>query len=414
VRPPREIGPPVGETWELEIERTAAGGACVARHEGRVVFVRHTLPGELVRAVVTEAAKKFARADAVEVLRASPDRVEPPCPVARPGECGGCDFQHASLPSQRSMKAEQVAEQLRRVAGWDTDVLVEEVPGAPDGLRWRTRERFAVDASGRAGLRAARSHRVVEIDDCLIAAQPIIASGVLATPHQGATELRLTVGSEGPAVVEVDVDEETPTSRVVQHALGRDWKVATASFWQVHPGAAVTLAQAVLDAVGARPGEHALDLYSGVGLFAAGLAEAVGPGGRIEAVEGAPSAVTDARRNLHDLPQVTLHDADVLRWLRAGTVKRCDIVVLDPPRTGLGEDGTARVLDLHPRVVAYMSCDAATLARDLKVALTRGWRVTTLRAFDCFPMTQHVEVLAVLEPPLDGADDGSDPVAVVD
>ncbi len=165
-----------GELVEVTTEGVAQGGWCVARPPGLpVIFVRHALPGERVMARVTEVTSTFARADAVEILAASPDRVEPPCPVARPGGCGGCDWQHAALPAQRALKAAVVGEQLRRLAGIDREVTVEPMPGddgpqgGRNGLGWRTRVQFAVDADGMAGLRAHRSHEVIDIGDCLIA-----------------------------------------------------------------------------------------------------------------------------------------------------------------------------------------------------------------------------------------------------
>ena len=158
------------EMLDLDVTGVAHGGWCVARDGGgRVVFVRHALPGERVRARVTEATASFARAEAVEVLRASPDRVAPRCPHARPGGCGGCDWQHADLAAQRRLKAEVVRDQLRRIAGLDREVTVEPVAGDDDGLGWRTRVRFSVGPGGTAGLLAHRSHDVVEVGDCPIA-----------------------------------------------------------------------------------------------------------------------------------------------------------------------------------------------------------------------------------------------------
>ena len=158
---PAAAPPRPGDLLELEVGEAAHGGWCVARTGeagGRVVFVRHALPGERVRARVTQATARFARADAVEILEPSPDRVPPPCPHARPGGCGGCDWQHASLPAQRALKATVIRQQLRRIAGIDRDVTVEPVAGDADGLGWRTRVRFAVRKDGTAGLRQHRSH----------------------------------------------------------------------------------------------------------------------------------------------------------------------------------------------------------------------------------------------------------------
>jgi predicted RNA-binding protein with TRAM domain len=183
-----------GELLELTISGVAHGGWCVARDSGgRVVFVRHALPGERVRARVTDATASFARAEAVEVLDASPDRAEPRCPHARPGGCGGCDWQHAGLAAQRRLKAEVISEQLRRIAGLDRGVSVEPVAGDEDGLGWRTRVRFSVSASGAAGLLAHRSHDVVEVGDCPIAHPLVRAASVTGRRWAGARSVEVAV-----------------------------------------------------------------------------------------------------------------------------------------------------------------------------------------------------------------------------
>jgi tRNA/tmRNA/rRNA uracil-C5-methylase (TrmA/RlmC/RlmD family) len=189
--------PPVesSDLIELEIGAVANGGSCVARHEGRVVFVRHTLPGERVRARVTQETKNFLRADAVEILEASPDRVPAPCPFSGPGRCGGCDWQHVSLPAQRLLKAAVVEEQLRRVAGIEREVIVEEVPGAPDGLGWRTRMHFSVRRDGAVGLKHHRSHTIEPIDECLIAHHEVEVLGIERKRWPGAAGVEAIASS---------------------------------------------------------------------------------------------------------------------------------------------------------------------------------------------------------------------------
>ncbi|HEY7988356.1 MAG TPA: TRAM domain-containing protein, partial [Lapillicoccus sp.] len=179
----------VGTEAVVEVGPVAHGGHCVARLDGRVVFVRHTLPGERVRVVITEGEEdsRFLRGDAVEVLDASPNRVEPPCPYAGPGRCGGCDFQHVDVAFQRRLKTDVVREQFQRLAKLDVDVEVEALPGDASGLRWRSRVEFAVDDDGRAGLRQHRSHAIIPLRDCLIADQRVIDSGVLETTWTGCT-----------------------------------------------------------------------------------------------------------------------------------------------------------------------------------------------------------------------------------
>jgi tRNA/tmRNA/rRNA uracil-C5-methylase (TrmA/RlmC/RlmD family) len=392
-----------GERYTVEAGPVAHGGHVVARHEGRVVFVRHALPGERVLVEVTEGEEgsRFLRADAVEILTPSPDRVEPPCPFAGPGRCGGCDFQHVRLGAQRELKAAVVREQLQRLAGRDVVVAVEAVPGDRDGLGWRTRVQFAVDAEGHAGLRKHRSREVVRVDHCRIAHPDLPDVADRGWPSTEVVEViasssgeRSVIGThgrettyvEGPAVLH-------------EQAGGGVFEVSGSGFWQVHPGAADALLEAVLDGLEPQPGEHAADLYSGVGLFSAGLAERVGRTGRVVAVESDATATEDAARNLSDLPQVQLVADRVHRALRHGVLgERCDVVVLDPPRVGAKREVVEAVAALDPRAVAYVACDPGALARDVATFAEHGYRLASLRAFDIFPMTHHVECVAVLTP----------------
>jgi tRNA/tmRNA/rRNA uracil-C5-methylase (TrmA/RlmC/RlmD family) len=380
----------VGAVLELEVGPVAHGGHCVARYDGQVVFVRHALPGETVRARVTEENAKYLRADAVEVLVASPHRIEPPCPYAGPGRCGGCDFQHANIVEQRRLKATVVSDTLRRIGGIERTVVMES-PG-DDGLGWRTRMRYAV-VDGRPGMYAHRSHDLIPIDRCLIA-HPETPT-VLDQRWPGTSSVQAVVSSEGKTAVLTD---EESGGRVVEVVRNRRFRVQADGFWQAHPAAASTLVDAVMAGLEPAAGETALDLYSGVGLFAAFLAEA---GCAVLAVEGDRDAVKNARRNLHDLPDVTLQQGDVDRVLNdaAGQgLESVDLVVLDPPRTGAGKDVVRRIAALSPRRVAYVACDPAALARDLKTFGSLGYGISSLRAFDLFGMTHHIECVAVLEP----------------
>ncbi|MFI7421599.1 class I SAM-dependent RNA methyltransferase [Nonomuraea sp. NPDC049684] len=407
---------------ELTVGPVAHGGWCVARHEGRVVFVRHALPGERVIADVTEETSRFLRADAVEILEPSPDRVVPPCQYAGPGRCGGCDWQHATLEAQRRLKAQVVAEQLHRLAGIEREVVVEEVPGAKDGLGWRTRVQFAATPAGELGFRRHRSHEIEVVDACLIAHPEVEA--VAAEDHEwpGAAGIEVIASAGGDRAVvvsprprrSVSVPElDAPASILLDQGKGRtvprrgsgvlhervgdrEFRVAGSGFWQVHPGAAETLLDAVLAYAAPEPGEWALDLYCGVGLFAAGLAEAVGPEGAVFGLESDAAAVRDARANLRDLPQARVERGRVEEALDRFQIERADLVVVDPPRSGLGREVVERVAGLEALRIVYVSCDPATLARDLKWLGELGYELTDLRAFDAFPMTHHVECVALL------------------
>jgi tRNA/tmRNA/rRNA uracil-C5-methylase (TrmA/RlmC/RlmD family) len=380
----------------------------VARHEGQVVFVRHTLPGERVRARVTEGrvGDKFVRADAVDILVASPHRVERPCRYAVPGQCGGCDFQHVAVPHQRELKAAVVREQFARIAHLDVDVEVRPVPGDQEGLRWRTRVEFAVDGAGRAGLREYRSRRVVPIDDCLIATEGVLASGVLDTDWTGVDSVDVVDAAhpDEPVLVPVTDGGATDGGLVGELAQDGDWTgeyvVAARGFWQVHPGAATTFLTSIVGHLGVQPGDHVLDLYAGSGLFTLRLGELVGAGGAVLGIEGDDRAVKNGIDNCADLPTVEWRANRVDRELSSLVAQgiTADLVVLDPPRTGAGKDVVASVAAMAPRRVVYVACDPAALARDVNGFAAHGYRMSHLEAWDAFPMTHHVECIAVLEP----------------
>ncbi len=370
---------------DLDVGPIAHGGHCVARYEGRVVFVRHALPGERVRAVVDEdTGGSYCRADAVAVLTPSPDRVPAPCAWARAGGCGGCDLQHVDPAAQRSLKAAVLAEQLQRLAGISRDVVVEELPGGP--LGWRRRVRLAVDETGRAGLRAHRSHDVLPIADCPLA-PPGSLLPVLAD--------HFDPGSDVEVVSDADDVVHVAAGPVVQRAAGREWHLSPGVFWQVHPALPDTLAAVVGEWADAPRGGVAWDLYGGVGLFAAVLAGQVGPDGGVTVVESSRQAVADGRAALADLPQVG--------W-RVGRVERLvgaldgqpDVIVADPPRKGLGRELVEALCARAPQRIVHVACDPAALARDLALFAGRGYELAQLRAFDAFPMTHHFECVALL------------------
>lgn len=392
-----------GRQLELSVEAVGHGGFCVARHEGRVVFVRHALPGERVRAVVTEdRGGSYCRADAVAVHDPSAARVRPPCPASGPGGCGGCDFQHVEISAQRELKAQVVAEQLRRIGGLDLaalgiEVRVEELPGG--ALGWRSRVRLAVDDAGRAGFRRHRSHTVIPVAECPLTV-PGALEPVLASRWRPGAELEVAADDAG----RVHVAELRPGrppkqlrggGRAVQYAAGRRWELGVRGFWQVHPAAADALAGIVGQWSAAPEGGHAWDLYGGVGLFAAVLAGQVGPAGSVRVVESDRGAVRDGTAALADLPQVGFVTGRVERVLER-LPDDPDVVVLDPPRSGAGRAVASAVADRGPARIVHVGCDPAALARDVAAYTGSGYRLAALRALDTFPMTHHVECVALL------------------
>lgn len=533
-----------GTTFEVRLGPPGHGGFCVARHEGRVVFVRHGLPDELVRVRVTEdRGGSFCRADAIEILEASPDRIPATCPVSGPGGAGCCDFSFATPAAQRALKAAVVAEQLRRISGIDRDITVQPIAGYPADTTggWRTRVRLAVDADGRAGVHRYRSTEVITDLRC---PQPVSgamdgigdrlwtpgADLVIAVDGDGMRHIvelapstvagRAERGSERPAVRggrggnrrgasdrdhrggrrgagrgrdgrrgrgdhsgdpqwrridDRDVDRDRPlgddrggtgrdhrgerrsrggewdrgddwsgghgrapgigdhgadqlgsaghegdrrrasarraaahaardewvlggSGRTVEYVAGRRWELSATGFWQAHRGAAQCYSDLVAGWTGLGHGERAWDLYSGVGVFAARLADQVGPTGSVLAVESARSAVADGAAVLRDLPWLDLRAQRVEHWLAEHASSAApDVVVLDPPRAGAGKEVVTAVTTSGPVRIIHVGCDPASFARDLGLYQAAGYQLTDLRAFDAFPATHHVECLALLE-----------------
>jgi tRNA/tmRNA/rRNA uracil-C5-methylase (TrmA/RlmC/RlmD family) len=376
----------VGARFDAVVGPVAHGGHCIVRlpaPESRVVFVRHAIPGERVVVQITEGTEgdKFWRGDAVEVLEASPDRVVPPCPYAGPGLCGGCDFQHVTLERQRDLKASVVREQLSRLAKLDVPVTVEQVPGDVTGLRWRTRVQFAEGPDGQRAMRAHRSRKLIPVDDCLIA--------------------RKDAREEAPAGSALDRSGVAPGLVLEQVAIEsgetHEFAVEADGFWQVHPGAPKLLVETVLDFLAPKPGERVMDLYSGVGLFARFLAEAVGGATRVVAIEGDRLACQHARENLAGCEGAKVECGTVDQVLATSYDEPFDLVVLDPPREGARRQVVEQIVDRAPRAVAYVACDPAALARDIAFFAEHGYELRQLRAFDLFPMTHHVESVALLE-----------------
>lgn len=385
---------PVAEFEQVILGAIAHGGDCVARlpgdGAGRVMFVRGGIPGEKVLVRVTNAKRAaWWRGVVVEVVDASPNRVTPPCPVA--GICGGCDFQHISLARQRMLKAQVVAQQLRQLAGVEwPNLTVEPVPGDVDGLAWRTRMRYLVN-SDAVGLRAHASHDLVVLppQGCPLATPGGPRADELASLAGGASEVAVTVANSG-VTVWVPGDSVVEGSLVVgEWAATRGYLVRADGFWQVHPGAATALVQAVTTMLHAQPGEPVLDLYCGVGLFAGAMGDAI-----VDGVEGDRAAVDLARQNV---PKARF-EAGLVQHVAWDASGHLGVVVLDPPRAGAGRDIVQRVATCRPRAVAYVACDPASLARDIAIFADLGYELTALRAFDIFPMTSHVECVALLTP----------------
>jgi tRNA/tmRNA/rRNA uracil-C5-methylase (TrmA/RlmC/RlmD family) len=394
----------------LDVTNIAHGGISVARHEGRVVFVSDAIPGERVLARVSDDRKaKFWRADTVDVLEPSEHR-QPHVwaaasvdrdPADRPG---GAEFGHIELGHQRELKRRVLAESLSRMAGLESDVEVEPVPGETDGLGWRTRVRLHVGDDGRPGPYGARSHRVIPVPDLPLGTAELAAAAPLDQEFPGHQTVDVLVPSTGGA--RLIVGEQKP-STIVELVGEREFRLADTGFWQVHHGAAAALTAAVQDAVVADRFDASaanLDLYGGVGLFAAALGDRFGAL-RITSVESDPAATEYAAGNLSEWVGARSETGRVEHWLRAlagtaGAGERARLeraaVVLDPPRSGAGREVVDALASFKVDQIVYVACDPVAFARDVALFAGHGYRLEALRAFDLFPHTHHVEAVGTL------------------
>ena len=397
-----QISLQVGQRLTVDIEKIAHGGHFIARHESEngkkaVIFVRHAIPGEKAEIEITSTSANFIRADVVEVIAPSPDRVKAPCTYSHREGCGGCDFQHISITRQRVLKSEVIKEQFERIAKIDVSVEVEEV-GEP--LHWRTRVTATTDSNGALGFYSSRSHRVIPVKECLITVPEIGIAAMSAQKLSPDVRIEIAYSSEGERMV-----AEAPKSgdgkfrqntgpAVLHERVGDELlQVSQRSFWQGHKRAPQVLSEVVRDFAQIQEGEALLDLYGGVGLFTSACLKDVGTNGSIHLVEGSKDATADAKSNFASHSNVEISTGDVAKIITR--INRADVVILDPPREGAGKEVVQEIARISPRSIVYVACDPAALARDTAYLHENGFHLEKIRAFDLFPMTHHIESIAL-------------------
>ncbi len=389
----------IGDLIELTIEKVAHGGHFIARHDGAVIFVRHAIPGEKCTIEITSTGSSFNRADVVAVTEPSEFRVEPPCRYSHRMGCGGCDFQHITASHQRTLKSHVITEQFSRIAKKEISVEVEEVG---QSLGWRTRAIATTNRNGKLGFYKSRSHSIAPVDNCLICVEGMNFSEISSRELKGDVRVEISASTTGERSIALAPTRGEEKARLTEgpavlHEVvaGRTLEVSHESFWQSHIKAPEVLTAAVLDFAQLQPGEHVLDLYGGVGLFTAAIIDLVGNNGHVDLIEGSKVATEDARRNFSAFNNVTIATGDVAKLLPR--VSAADVVVLDPPREGAGKDVISLITTLNPRAIVYVACDPAALARDTAYLEDHSYSLASLRAFDLFPMTHHIECVALYE-----------------
>ena len=386
-----------GDLVQVTIEKVAHGGHFIARHDGAVIFVRHAIPGEKCTIQITSTGSSFNRADVISVEAPSEFRVQAPCSFAHRNGCGGCDFQHISVDHQRTLKSDVIAEQFSRIAKMDLRVDVEEVG---ESIHWRTRAIATTDRNGKLGFYKSRSHSIAPVTDCIICVEGMNFSEIASRDLKGDVRVEISASNTGERSIALAPTRGEEKARLTEgpavlheNVLGKSLEVSQESFWQSHKKAPEILTQAILDFAQLKTGEHVLDLYGGVGLFTAAIVEAVGPTGHVDLIEGSKVATADAARNFASLSNITIATGDVAKLLPRITA--ADVVVLDPPRDGAGKETVAHIARLAPRAIVYVACDPAALARDTAYLADHSYSLVKVRAFDLFPMTHHIECVAL-------------------
>ena len=386
-----------GDLVQVTIEKVAHGGHFIARHDGAVIFVRHAIPGEDCTIQITSTGSSFNRADVVSVETPSEFRVEAPCRFANRNGCGGCDFQHISVDHQRSLKSDVIAEQFSRIAKMNLRVEVEEVGKS---THWRTRAIATTDRNGKLGFYKSRSHSIAPVTDCIICIESMNFSEIASRDFKGDVRVEISASNTGERSIALAPTRGEEKARLTEgpavlneNVSERSLEVSQESFWQSHKNAPEVLTQAVLDFAQLKIGEHVLDLYGGVGLFSAAFIDAVGPTGHVDLIEGSKVATADAARNFAAYSNITIATGDVAKLMPRITA--ADVVVLDPPRDGAGKEAVAQIARLAPRAIVYVACDPAALARDTAYLADHSYSLVKVRAFDLFPMTHHIECVAL-------------------
>lgn len=405
--------------FELDLVDMAFRGEAVGRFDGRVVFAAYGIPGERVEVELYKHRSRFARGKVVAVHDPSPFRVSAPCPYF--GECGGCQWQHIDYPKQLEFKQKVLADQLRRIGRFE-DPPVRPPVGMVDPWRYRNHARFSVDYDGRLGFMRPESHDFLGIDHCLIMQEPInqvlrLLQGRVPKLHQVVVRCSLRTGQVlvEPRHPAIPWDEAWRDDYLEEELLGRRFRVSPPSFFQVNtrperrdvswlikPGwgypavgdysIADILGLLVIKYVDPTGVETVVDAYSGVGTFGVILADKVR---RVIGIEESRSAVRDSRHNSRGVPNFEMIEAKTEAVLPTLDM-HVDAVILDPPRVGCAPEVMTALLKLAPPKVIYVSCDPATLARDLRILVDGGYRLVEIQPLDMFPQTYHIESVSLL------------------
>lgn len=408
------------KTHEVTLTTLTYGGEAMGRLEdGRAVFIPFGLPGERVSVRLTDEKKNFARGEIVEILSPSPDRIEPKCKHF--GECGGCHYQNLSYEKQLAAKTDILIDQLKRI-GKIENPPVKPMVASLNPWNYRNHVQFSLDRDGKLGFQKSNSNRVVPITECHMPEASIndFWSQLEFEPETNIERVSLRAGvdddllmvleSESPEPPELEIEagisiahvyEENTVvvagnDHIVIRVLDSDFKVSAASFFQVNTAMAEKMVQHLLTCIPVSLSTTLLDVYCGAGLFSAFFAPKCG---RVIGIESSESACEDFAVNLDEFDNVELYEGlaeDVLPGL-VGQIANLSYAIVDPPRAGLDKQVIDGILELSPQMIAYVSCDPSTLARDAARLINAGYKLKEVTPFDLFPQTYHIESISLFE-----------------
>ena len=381
----------VGEIITLHIGEIANGGHFLARYKNQVIFVRHAIKGEIAKVKITFINSKLAFGDAIEIINPSKDRVVSPCKYSKPGGCGGCDFQHISISKQVDFKKKIIQDQFNHIAKISiTPDFISTEPS--NGLNWRTRLDLTISENGKVGLNVYRSNIVVEIAKCEIALKNINSSGLFSKKWKREGRLKVSYSSGNNINISQLGEKIFGSDKLKEFVEDKTYTISPQSFWQSHKNAPLLLLQQVIKLADIKIGDKICDLYGGAGLFTLPMSKLTKENGEVHLIERDYSCIQDSRKMFQNFKNIFIHHGKVEQKL--GSIKKIDIIVLDPPRNGASKQVINQMIDKKPKSIIYVSCNPSTLARDTKILLNNNYILDKIIGLDLFPMTHHIECIA--------------------
>ncbi|MDC0193064.1 TRAM domain-containing protein [Pelagibacteraceae bacterium] len=381
----------IGDIITLNVGNIANGGHFIGRHNDQIIFVRHSLTGEIANVKITAVNSKFAFGDAIEIIKKSKDRVNAPCKYAHPEGCGGCDFQHIDPIAQLNLKKIVIQDQFKRIAKIEINPEIISKDSLK-GLNWRTRLNLAISENKKLGLHAHKSNKIIEIDECLIAVEGINKSEIFNKKWEYENNIKISYSSDNDMNITQLGKNISGSDKLNEIVDDNKYYISPKSFWQSHKNAPNFILEQVLKFANIKEGERVCDLYGGVGLFTLPISKILGENGEVHLIEVNSVCIADATEMFADIKNIFIHHGTVEQKL--GSIKKINTIILDPPRNGVSKQVINQMIEKKPQSIIYVSCNPSTLARDTKILTDNNYILTNIVGLDLFPMTHHIECVA--------------------